>query len=379
MRKLLSVLLAVAMVMAIGVTAFAAKDDPALSALVPVPFHYAADGHEMQANDWIQYGSAAYFPLLTFDDKGNTDVSDDITLLATLNGTVDGLKVKAVYDMGADLVESISIVKKNVTDFRFRNTVPTPEFLYASDNAKLIDTDLKTDAFSSGYYYFVEVKTKASTTALTDADVAAKLTLTKSKAPKIIGKEIEIDVAFNIYWNKNWQTSANGYMINVSVDESKTIFAPDTKYLLKFDLDDEVEFMFGTSDAQNEGTFTVDVSGQGKLLVFFDTKANADVEAANPGAITKYVNFNNVRFNRIGEMFLEAPDASFEFLYQIVDGKVQLIDVEYDAADEGFYFKTRTLGAYVLSDVELVNAPEEVPEVEGVPEEPTNPDTGAAA
>ena len=69
-------------------------------------------------------------------------------------------------------------------------------------------------------------------------------------------------------------------------------------------------------------------------------------------------NGNGAKFNRTGEFFLavgEDAEDYAQFLYQVnSDGSLsEVAGAEYDDSDGGFYFKTRTLGTYVCSDMEL--------------------------
>ena len=343
MKKLIALIMVAAMVMSMGVVAFAATDAPAVLGAYDGYYKYNSDKDLMEEIPQVQYGNAFYLILMDVDSNPVVDFD-----------SVSGMKIKAKWEMGADLVDSISLVKK----------------------------------LESGLYlYAIEIKTKAST-AIAEADLVGTLTITKTKVPKI-AKDTKLPVEITVFWDKNYSgvykdsdgTEVPMYMVDGVVDDSEILLAPDTNYLLKFDYDDEVDFEFGSRNGgKNEGVFTVDVSGQGKLLVKFDTKANADIDAANPAAITKYVNFNGVTFNRSGSLFLESPEGAYEYIYAIVNGKLAAIPTaEYDDYDEGFYVKTRTLGAYVLSDIELVNPVEEaeVTDVTAVPV--VNPDTGAAA
>ena len=50
------------------------------------------------------------------------------------------------------------------------------------------------------------------------------------------------------------------------------------------------------------------------------------------------------------------------------------VDAEYDDYDEGFYLKTKTLGAYVVSDTKLAVAAATETDATAT----TNPTTGAA-
>ena len=111
-----------------------------------------------------------------------------------------------------------------------------------------------------------------------------------------------------------------------------------------------MEFSFGLEP--NEGTFTVDVSGQGKNLLNYNTAADEALCAANPDAAVWFLNFNGVRFNRTGEFLYEAD--GLNYAYQIMaDGSLKLLG-EFE--DGEVSFKTRTLGRYAFSDIELTAA-----------------------
>ncbi|MEG2205003.1 MAG: hypothetical protein RRY21_07575, partial [Oscillospiraceae bacterium] len=114
--------------------------------------------------------------------------------------------------------------------------------------------------------------------------------------------------------------------------------------------------------------------GQGKIVLENDTDFNADVAAKYPEANLDFVNGNGASFNKTGEMFLEAEEGSF--LYALsADGTLKAVKAEYDF--DGFTFKTRTLGCYVISDMELVLT--DAPVVDGGVVVAPNPPMGAAA
>lgn len=342
MKKTFALVLAVAMVMSLAAVSFAAAQnldlvsDDALRYYGDEVYDSAkpAGGKYMQSvktdSEKLAYGDTVYF-LLT-DGSGNA---------LTEYEAVEKLKIKAKWEMGGDLVESVAVVKKNI---------------------------------GNTYQYYVAVKV-ASKQTTADADIVGTLTLNRrgNSADYATIKDLERDISFNVFYRGNtWQASKE---LEIDGDVSLKY---DTNYALKFSADDEVELSFGDKNsALNEGTFTIDVSGQGKLFFRFDTKANDGIVAANAGAKLKFVNFGGVSFNRTGEFAYEMEDGAYA--YQIVDGKLTAIPgCEYDEADETFYFYTRTLGSYVFSDVELVNATVDAPVVTA-PEEVTNPGTGAAA
>lgn len=353
MKKVFALVLAVAMVMSLSAVAFAkgTETNDGVVGVVENVFGYSADKNTMTVKQ-IQYGKPAYIALLA---KGDVLISD--------SDIVDGLKVKAEYEMGKELVADagVSVVKKYV------------------ENASTI-----VEGAEPGYYYFVEIKTVAKETT-SDADIIATLELNKSKKGDDEGKnykvkDLEIDIEVNVGYENSyydWYTDSGVelYVYGDTVGD-ETELEPETYYLLKYDYDDETEFTFGAFADQNEGTFTVDVSGQGKNLLYYDTKLDDGIADANPDAKIFALNFNNTKFNRTGEFMYEGED--FEYAYQLMaDGSLKLLG-EFDG--EEITFKTRVLGSYLFSDVELVAAPAAVeePSVEVPTVDVTNPATGAA-
>lgn len=360
MKKTFALVLAIAMVMSLAAVSFAAvsatgaKDNTQLA--LAGPYKYDGDkdsGAGAMLASTIQYGKAAYYQILFGGEAVET------------YSVIEKLKVKAKWEMGGDLVDSLNIVKKRIG---------------AVDGKKVGEETIvnKTDmtGLTGSYAYFAEIKTKAST-ALSDSDIVGTLTFNMKKnknAPT--GKQFEfddaeIDVTVNVFYETNWN-DVPAYLVNDSFNGQ---LKPDKKYLLKFDSDEEVDLEFGLD--QNEGIFTVDVSGQGKILFEFTTTANDAIVDANPAAKIFFANFNNTKFNRTGEFAYESED--FQFVYEIKDGKLVTIpSAEYDEADDTLYFNTRVLGSYVFSDVELVDAPVVADTTVDVPAE-KNPTTGAAA
>ena len=135
---------------------------------------------------------------------------------------------------------------------------------------------------------------------------------------------------------------------------SDVVIEYDEAYVLKFDCDGEIEMAFGDDDTGcNEGVFTVDVSGQDKLFIAFNTTPYESIVAANEGKEMFFVNFCGVKFNRTGEYVYELEDAAAA--YQIVDGKLMEIP-NVEIANDEITFRTSYLGSYVFAKSELVNA-----------------------
>lgn len=346
MKKTFALILAVAMVMSMAAVSLAAQTSTQLLSLGKAS-KYDSDENSLKVFGeatkdsgvlTLQYGKSAYF-LITEKDVGPL----------TEYKTVEKLKVKAKWEMGGDLVKSLNVVKKYVKA--------------ANSSGQLSD---------DGYYYFLELSTNAKE-ATSDADIVGTLTFNRKKndTDKVVEiKDEDEDIAVNVFFENNYNTMGK-------IISDRDYLKWDTKYLLKFDCDDEVELGFGyKTGGSNEGTFTVDVSGQGKIMFYYLTTADEAIAAANPGAKLKFINFFNAKFNRTGEFAYEMEDG--KYAYQIVDGKLVAIPgCEYDDSDETFYFNTRVLGSYVFSDVELVNAAAVVDAPTTAPVQ--NPTTGAAA
>lgn len=391
MKKFLSLLIAVAMVMGLSAVAFAKGEeikDGVQEIGIDHALKYSADSNTM-VPFVIEYGKAAYFPILGFDrndyelDGSEAVLKEGAEMhLISRQEVVDGLKVKVDYEQGRELVESVAVVKKFVENLAL--------------DGSIVD---KKDAVP-GYYYFIEFKTVPKDTT-SDADIVATVELNKSKkGDDSIGtgsnkvdlnykvKDMERDITINVGYERSYYAAKvldSGYytenaqelMVTTDSVGDSIALAPDDPYLLKFDYDDEVEFTFGAFADQNEGVFTVDVSGQGKVLLYYTTILDDGIAAANPDAKIFALNFNNTKFNRTGEFTYEGED--FEYAYQVMeDGSLKLLG-EFDG--EEISFKTRVLGQYLFSDVELTASPAEVeePTVEVPTVDVTNPSTGAIA
>ena len=377
MKKFFAMVLALAMVLSLTAVSFAKtvnETHQGVVAVDPVAHRYSAD-YDKMIEDVIQYGKSAYYALFTYDepktgddDKETWSGDEDTLRLVSNSEMVDGMKVKVDYEMGKDLVADggVAIVKKRVS---------------AATTSSLLGPALtKAD---SEYFYFIEIKVAAKE-ATSDSDIIATLEINKSKKGddkaadgkglnyKV--KDLQVDISTNVGYENSYLDSDLDNQLMVEGDSVEEL-EPETYYLLKYDYDEETELTFGLEP--NEGTFTVDVSGQGKNLIWFDTLLNDAIADANPDAKIFALNFNNVKFNRTGEFTYEAED--MEYAYQLMaDGSLKLIG-EFDG--EEVTFKTRVLGQYLFSDVELTAAPAEVeePTVEVPTVDVTNPSTGAIA
>ena len=336
------------------------------------PFGYNSDDKNLTI-DSVEYGKTAYFLLTEYYlDSGD----DEQTRLVTQSESTDKLKVKGDWEEGKSLVDGMAITKKKVNGFG------TYDDLDDKDNFtedKDFTSDMVNDyGFVSGKYYYMVAITVEDSSSTSDADIIGTLTLSKSKKPK--ADDIDFDVAINVDWEQSYRKTED-----LTITGDYDPIYSETYYALKFDCDEEVELGFN-----DDSTFTVDVSGQPKTLLYFDTDFNSSIAAKYPLAELNFWNGNGAKFSRTGEMFLSIGDEDYDdyYLYQInSDGSLSEVpNAEYDDADEGFYFKTRTLGSYVVSDMELdTSATESSDESDDIvvtpvdPVTPVNPGTGARA
>ena len=336
------------------------------------PFGYNSDDKNLTI-DSVEYGKTAYFLLTEYYlDSGDHEQ----TRLVTQSESTDKLKVKGDWEEGKSLVDGMAITKKKVNGFG------TYDDLDDKDNFtedKDFTSDMVNDyGFVSGKYYYMVAITVEDSSSTSDADIIGTLTLSKSKKPK--ADDIDFDVAINVDWEQSYRKTED-----LTITGDYDPIYSETYYALKFDCDEEVELGFN-----DDSTFTVDVSGQPKTLLYFDTDFNSSIAAKYPLAELNFWNGNGAKFNRTGEMFLSIGDEDYDdyYLYQInSDGSLSEVpNAEYDDADEGFYFKTRTLGSYVVSDMELdTSATESSDESDDIvvtpvdPVTPVNPGTGARA
>ncbi|MBP0981919.1 MAG: hypothetical protein J5968_06905 [Oscillospiraceae bacterium] len=390
MRKFFALALAVAMVLSLASVSFAAGSvttEGTGNIVLSKFFKYDAD-KDIVKDTQAQYGKSYY--AMIFEETATTtlagaDIAIDDTIETTLNpitdySDVEKLRVKAEFEMGEDLVESVSIVKKNfkcsdegVEEIVFEDAAVTLTATAAGtwDGATSAATDYTFNNTTANYYYFVEIKTKAQTVT-GDADIIGTFEFNR-KADKKEGlakiDDCEVDFALNLWYENNYLgEDKEGNSLEIT---DTAVLKWDDLYVLKFNCDDEIEIEFGKDDI-NEGTFTVDASGQGKMVVNFNTKANEAIADANPGAKMFFVNFNGAKFNRVGTFEYEMENLTAA--YQVVGDKlVEINGLEIDG--ETAVFNTRTLGNYVFADAELVNPVVEAPVVEA-PAAVTNPSTG---
>ena len=351
MKKLFALVLAVAMVLSMASIAMAAN-----TAIEPTTTHGVWGGIKEGADaelytktdgtgenlngDPIPYGKTVYIPLYA---------NEELDVQFQKADDVDGLKVTAHWDKNGEYVDSVSIVKK--------------------DGA-----------------YWVAIKTTGSS--MDDNDVEGTITFTgkaydgtKDKKVSLKKSENEYDIVLTLEYDEyKGYTKNDEYVATLTsvIPEDPAVFVFDKKTnktendnaTADFYMEDE-EFEF-TCAKDPDVTFTVDTTHQSKLVLAMDTDSIDEVEDKYAAANLDFYVFNGATFKKTGELFIPADEGTY--LYEIVDNTAKEVDAEYDDYDEGFYLKTKTLGAYVVSDVKLATAAATETDTTAT----TNPTTGAA-
>ena len=333
MKKALALVMAIAMVASMAAVSFAATlfdpQDDTTKPAAPAPFlptievlreeggvksWVVLNDNDPDTSDDVIFGETVYVWLAGADGNKITEAD-----------AVKGLTVSAKWTKGSQYVKSVEIVKeKNTKEYAIA---------IATTGSSLETVNVVGELAIKGKSYFYDATEKKTYSKTIKDDVA-----------------IELDLAF----------------------APKKLAANATELVLE----DKDEYVVDFSKVEETKDFEVDFGG--KVLVNADVKNMKKVyfaynDDASEELLDAYVDANLDFYNcagtfrRTAEVTIVVEEGSY--LYEVVDGALVAVDGEYDEWTEEFTFKTRTMGNYVVSDVELV-----VEEVVA-----TNPSTGAAA
>lgn len=353
MKKIFALTLAVAMVLSLSAAVFAADDEYAIWMIDPSgngPRKFSTDSNWVKAatGETINYGNTVYYELIGETFAGG--VSSAVTYGPVEKfEAVNGVRINTNWTVGEDWVTKVELVKR-----KFEGGSGT-----------------------GGFEYFLAVSFKAAAMATGTADVVGEIFIRDTTGKNKInrnndtgggtGETNKLTVAVEL----KYVAPAAG---NISASAGTVT---DGNRVFDFGSGDE-EFEISFAD-WGSATFTVNTIGQADLVLKADAKYNTTVGALYPEANLDFFNGNGATFNKTGEMFIPADAGSF--IYELKNGVLVAINgASYDEYDEGFYFKTRTIGTYVISDVKLALAGGDVV-APVAPEAPVvvNPGTGAAA
>ncbi len=195
------------------------------------------------------------------------------------------------------------------------------------------------------------IKVKADDGSVT-AQYAVVFTL--PEAPET--KSADLTGTVTVYKNTaDKKLEANNFEVNLTygdatwnlVDDGEDL-ATDVAIVNFKDFDDVAYLTFG-----NDFEFEVDVTGQGKLNLKNNTEFNKEFAAMYDYANIDFITFEKEpTFNKIGTAYIYADEDAY--IYEVTeDGAKEIAGLTWDEDYEAWTFKTRTLGAYAISDVEL--------------------------
>ena len=363
MKKVLALVLAVAMVLSLSAVSFAAfnsnseliPDDEDIKGYIDVKQDSASTWSSSKKEmsplkgtdaDMVAYGKTVYFAILVADTEDGVATNP-----ATDSKQVAGLKVTPKWTDGEKFVKSVEIVKKGGNYY----------VAVATTGSDVDSNDLSGKIYLKGYAGTGSDKHKV--------DGYFNVDLTLAYAKYEVSDKGAVTMAAKSYQNEDVEDA------NATVS-AKKLFVVDDKVV--YDLDDleedEYTVYFGTDTKSAVASIVVDVNNEDDVLLAYDVDEVEAVADAYPEANLDYVALTGT-FKKTGEVTVYADEGTY--LYKVVDGKAVAMDAEYDEWEEGFVFKTKTLGTYVISDVELKAAATVTP---GTTEggNTTNPSTGAA-
>ena len=353
MKRILALSLAVALALSLSAIVFAANDEYSIEFI-----DSNAEGYRKFSSDnnWVatplnpvaNYGNTVYYRLTGATYAGG--VSSAVTYgPVTQYSAVAGTRIFADWSVGAEWVTKTELVMR-----RFQAT--------------------------GLYEYFLAVTFKSSNTATGIADVVGEVYIKDTTGSNRInrnnitggGAGETNTLAVHVELKYAPPVAGDATATNANITDTARRF----QFITNGWEDEAFEFSFST---WGEATFTVDTIGQGDLILKATNLYNSEIGAKFPNADLDFYNGNGVSFNKIGHMFTPAAEGSY--IYELRNGTIYAIPgVTYDEYDEGFTFRTRTLGTYIVSDVALALGGVVVvtPVTPGGPAV-VNPATGAAA
>ena len=201
-------------------------------------------------------------------------------------------------------------------------------------------------ADSNAYTYWVEVKTKKNDSTK-ELDVAGTLYLGTSKN-KAEDAQTGSDKAVDFTLSNRVEVYNKPGIV-----EDEYTFEADKNGAVKFSDDaEEVTLYFG---ANEDAWFTFNAKGQGALNFGYTLKFNKEIADLFPKANIDFISWNaEPATNRTGDLYITAKEDTF--LYQVTeDGKgiKEVKGADYNEDEGAWHIRTRKLGSYVISDMEL--------------------------
>ena len=305
MKKIFALALAGVMTAGMTTVAFAKNEEtPVLATISGNAVMYALDDGEAKnskmVDEYVEGGDEIAIPIALVDEKNNAE-------WYTINHEFDK---KLVTNEDWDW-------NKADTDFRFVK--------YDAN------TGLGNDKAIRVYSLVITVP-ENDTNKVVDLVGSVQIGKTKSDAKKADKADVSVSIA----------PAAQ----EVLTYNGETLVAGETG-IYKFDEDGEIDIEFG-----DQAMFTVDVTGQGKLNLAWNTDFDKEFAAMYDYANIDFVTFvGTPAFNKTGTLYIYADED--EFVYEVTADGAKAVKAEWNEDYEAWELKTRTLKSYAISDVEL--------------------------
>ena len=262
------------------------------------------------------------------DEDGLYEVAEGVAFGDLANVEVDGgVKVAIpLYDKAGNLIKEKDDIKGYKVSFEEKGIGDLDEKPVIDELVKLED---------GGYVYAVTF-TLPENEGTKKIDLAGDIIVYKNTADK---KDADV-------WNKLAFGISYGYDVEENFEGT---FADPTKGgVVKFaDGAEEIDIEF-----DDDALFTVDVTGQGKLNLRYNRDFNKEFAAMYDYANIDFLTFEATpSFNKTGYLYIFADEDSF--IYEVTADGAKDAGAEWDEDYEAWRIRTRTLGSYAISDVEL--------------------------
>ncbi len=321
MKKILALTLAAVMTAGMTTVAFAATKDSVVIGVTGAGANMGENDYLYVLNDGVadnydsalllEGGDQVAIPLVLWqDDESNAGMQADELDWYTIDSDYDKtVNVYADWKVGEADAE-VKLVK-------FTSETGLPAGRYYSVVVTIPENDSNKIADLSGTIQVGRTKSAAK-----NSDY--KYSLGVSYAPDGTDKYVKYDF-----------------------DGSDTLEAGKTG-IVDFDTEaGEIDIEFG-----EQALFTVDVTGQSKRNLAWNTKFDEEFADKYNYANIDFIKFEGTpSFNKTGTLYIYADEDSF--IYGVTDEGAKDVKAKWNDDYEAWEIRTRTLGAYAISDVEL--------------------------
>ena len=295
-------------------------------------FQYSSDKEGFTLR--IKGGSKIYIPIIEWENQLTTD------------GTTDTPN-KDKVDSSEDRFEVAPLGNDNIKRYRAFADWKVNEFSKDSDISVSIET-VKFGAGSSAVNKLAVVITVPDNFDKTNKDISGVITLAKTKAGvDNVLEQQNVKVSITVAPNSDGYDQTPG-----SYDKFDGSAVVDSSVgLVDFDQDaGEIDIEF--ADGIDVAMFSVDVTDQTKLNLAWNTKHDAEIAELFSDVNIDFLTFEGTpTFNKNGTLYIYADENSY--IYGVTDKGLEDIKASYNDEYGAWEIRTRTLRSYAITDGEV--------------------------